>query len=82
MAVLSIDNLNARRAAKPASGGKSYAADRIANPADQRAKLAGMSEIDLIRERLAVFFADQRKIVAEFRNSLAAGLTADNTIPF
>ena len=80
MAVLSIDNLNARRAQMPASGGKTYR--NIANPADQRAKLAGMSEIDLIRERLAVFFAEQRKIVAEFRNSLAAGLTVDIEIPF
>ena len=64
----------------PASGGKTYR--NIANPADQRAKLAGMSEIDLIREHLAVFFAEQRKIVAEFRNSLAAGLTVDIEIPF
>lgn len=77
-----IDYMNARRALKPASGGKSYTADRIANPADARAKLVGISDIDLIREKLAVLFAEQRRIVKEFRNSLAAGLSVTDEIPF
>ena len=81
MPVLSIDQLNARAAHKPASAGKNYARhDRVANPADARAKLAGMDAIELLRTRLAVFFADQRAIVAEFRNMLASG--NDATIPF
>lgn len=74
----SIDYLNARQALMPAGGGRNYRRTETAKTTPASA----MSEFDLIRERLAVFFADQRKIVAEFRNSLAAGMTADTEIPF
>jgi hypothetical protein len=80
MAVQSIDYMNARRDAKPVTGGKVYA--NTVNPVDERAALAGMSELDVIRAKLAATFAEQRMIVREFRNSLAAGLTADLEIPF
>lgn len=76
----SIDYLNRRRALMPASGGKSSA--QSVNPVDERARVAGLDAFTLIAERAYAAIAAQRAIVAEFRNRLAAGLTADNEIPF
>jgi len=46
-----VDHMNARRAAKPASGGKNYAAtDRRVNKRAERERLAGLAPIERIRE--------------------------------
>jgi hypothetical protein len=75
-----IDYMNARRAAKPATGGTNYA--RYVNPVDERARVAGLNEFDLLREKLDAVFTECRSVVRNFRNDLAAGLTADDMIPF
>lgn len=75
-----IDYMNARRMAKAPQGGKAY--PLTINPVDERSRLAGMDAFELIRERAYALFANNRAIVREFRNGLAAGLTADDAIPF
>ena len=75
-----IDYMNARRAAKPATGGTNYA--RTVNPVDERARVAGLDEIERIAERAYAVFEECRSVVRNFRNDLAAGLTADDMIPF
>lgn len=76
-----IEYMNARRALKPASGGTNHAV--MLNKAGERERDRGMNEVDMLRAKLSALFADQRAIVREFRNSLAAGMTADEAaIPF
>jgi hypothetical protein len=75
-----IAYMNARRAAKAGTGGKSYAT--LANPVDERSRLAGLDPFQLIAERAFARIENSRAIVREFRNSLAAGLTAIDEIPF
>jgi hypothetical protein len=75
-----IAYMNARRARKPASAGKLYPV--LSNPVDERSRLASLDAFDAIREQAWARFANQRAIVREFRNSLAAGMTADEPIPF
>lgn len=79
MAIHSIEYLNARRDA--GLGGRSKAI-RIVNPVDERARLAGLDAFELARERAYAIFANSRSIVRDFRNSLAAGMTAETEIPF
>jgi len=85
MPALSIDNLNARRAAKPASGGKSYTAGRIVSQVDLRARCDGMNALDLALEQIDAIFTDFRAFLRESDNRLqclAAGMTAETEILF
>ena len=78
-----VDHMNARRAAKAASGGKNYAAtDRIVNKAAERERVAGLNPFDLIRERayhrFAAVRADAREALARLRSDYIGG----DDIPF
>jgi hypothetical protein len=66
----SIDYLNARGKSKPAAGGTNYA--RLANPVDERARLAGMDSLDLAHEAVVAIFADFRAFLRSQDNLLAA----------
>ncbi len=47
-----VDHMNARRAAKPASGGRNYAKrDRMVNKSAERERFASLSPFDRIREK-------------------------------
>jgi hypothetical protein len=82
MATHSIDYLNARKAAKPATGGKTYA--RLANTVDQRARDAELDAGELLHEQVRLVFADFRAWFAESTNALRQGNIADDaqSIPF
>ena len=58
-----IDYLNERRAAKPASGGKDYSRSR--NATDDRAQFAGLDRWEQAMLEVAAIFADFRKDMAE-----------------
>jgi len=79
----SIDHMNARRAAKPASGGKNYALkDRMVNKAAERERVAGLNPFDLIREqahhRFAAIRAETHEALARLRSDYIGG----DDIPF
>lgn len=78
-----IDHMNARRAAKPASGGKNYAkADRMVKNAAERERVAVLNLFDLIREkayhRFAAIRAESREALARLRSDYTPG----DDIPF
>lgn len=54
----------------------------LVNKAAERERVASLGTFDLIRERANAAFADSRAVVRDFRNRLAAGMTADEPIPF
>jgi hypothetical protein len=56
MALLSVDYLNARRAAKPASGGRNYAVKR--NAVDDRAQWNAIDAIEQAALQIDAIFAD------------------------
>ena len=81
MPVHSIDYLNARRDAKPASGGRNYITKR--NAVDDRAQFAGLDSWDQAMLQVDATFADFR---SWFRNlpsveAIANG-SASEEIPF
>jgi hypothetical protein len=65
MPLHSIDYLNARRNAKPASGGKRYMVKR--NAADDRAQLASLDSWDAIQNDIAETLADLNRSIAALR---------------
>jgi hypothetical protein len=78
-----VDHMNARRAAKPASGGRNYArTDRIVNKAAERERFASLSPFDRIREKdyhsFAAIRADAREAFARLRSDYMPG----DDIPF
>jgi len=78
-----VDHMNARRAAKPASGGKNYAAtDRIRNGASERERLASLDSFERIREETYYRFAAIRAEGREALARLRSGRVPDEDIPF
>ena len=78
-----IDQMNARRALKPASGGKNYAkTDRLMNEASERERLAGLDPFERIREeadhRFEAIRAETREAFARLRSDYMPG----DDIPF
>ena len=78
-----VDHMNARRAAKPASGGRNYAKwDRMVNKAAERDRIAVLSPFDRIRERdyhsFAAIRVDARERFARLRSNYVPG----DDIPF
>ena len=81
----SIDYLNARRAALPASGGTNYARrDRVLNVAARKLRDAEMDQVELLHEQVRLVFAEFRAWFAESTNQLRQGNIADDaqSIPF
>ena len=74
-----IDYMNARRDSKPYPGGSNHAV--TVNQPAERERLSTLTQIEQITEEFQAKIANQRAIVREFRNRLAAGLTVDE-IPF
>ena len=78
-----IDYLNARRAAKPASGGRNYAkSDRMVNKAAERERVADLDAFERIREAAHARFAEMRAADREAFNRIRSGIPADEDIPF
>jgi hypothetical protein len=71
-----IDYMNARRNAKPASGGRNYA--KAVNPVDIRDRDAGLDHYERTMEQVAAIFADFRSWA---RNLPMPGET-ETEIPF
>jgi hypothetical protein len=68
-----VDQMNARRASKPASGGKNYAVrDRMLNEAAERERIASLDPFERIREeahhRFAAIRAETREAFARLRS--------------
>ena len=81
----SIDYLNARRAALPASGGTNYARrDRAFNYMAQRARDAEMDQIDLLHEQVKSVFRDFQLWFAGSTHRLHSGNLdmEDGYVPF
>jgi hypothetical protein len=76
----SIDYLNARKAALPASGGKNYRG--YVNPVDLKARDAGRDIGEVLHDDVCAIFADFRSWFAESSNRLASGFDAETEIPF
>ena len=78
-----VDHMNARRAAKVASGGRNYArTDRTVNKAAERERFAGLGPFERIRENdyhcFAAIRADAREAFARLRSDYMPG----DDIPF
>lgn len=81
----SIDYLNARRAALPASGGTNYAKrDRVLNVAARKLRDAEMDQVDMLHEQVRLVFAEFRAWFAESSNQLRSGNLdmEDGYVPF
>lgn len=65
MPLHSVDYMNARRDAKPASGGKRYVVKR--NAFDQRSQLAALNTWERIQEEIAETLSDLNRAIAEYR---------------
>ena len=68
-----VDYMNARRAVKPATGGKNYAErDRIVKEAAERERIAALDAFERIREeahhRFATLRAETREALARLRS--------------
>jgi hypothetical protein len=68
-----VEYINARRAAKPASGGKNYAKkDRLLNDAAERERIAALDDFERIREeahhRFAAIREETREAFARLRS--------------
>ena len=68
-----VDYMNARRAVKPASGGKNYAKkDRMLNEAAERERIFALNDFERIREeahhRFAAIQAETREAFARLRS--------------
>jgi hypothetical protein len=68
-----VEYMNARRAAKPASGGKNYAKkDRLLNEAAERERIAALDAFERIREeahhRFAAIREETREAFARLRS--------------
>ena len=78
-----VDHMNARRAAKPANGGRNYArTDRTVNKAAERERFAGLSPFDRIREKDYHGFAAIRADAHEAFARLRSDYTPGDDIPF
>ena len=66
MAIHSIDYLNARRASKPASGGKRYLVMR--NRVDDACKLAALDSYERIQEDISEIFANLNRAIDALRS--------------
>jgi hypothetical protein len=78
-----VDYMTARRAVKPASGGKNYAKrDRLVNEAAERERIADLDVFERIREeahhRFAAIQAETREAFARLRSDYIPG----DDIPF
>ena len=75
--------MNARRALKPASGGKNYARrDRVVNEAAERERLASLDPFERIREEAHYSFATIRAEAREAFARLRSNYRPDDDIPF
>ncbi len=74
-----IDYMNARRASKPASGGRGYIVKF--NASAERERVAGLDDFERIREAAHARFADMRAADREVFNRIRRGDPA-NEIPF
>jgi hypothetical protein len=78
-----IDQMNTRRAAKPASGGKNYAKrDRLVNEAAERERIADLDAFDRIREEAHHRFASIQAETSEAFARLRSDYRPDDDIPF
>lgn len=77
-----VDHMNARRAAKPASGGKNYASGRVVNKAAERERLAGLNPFEIIRENAYYRFAAIRAEAREAFRRLRSDYRPEDDIPF
>jgi hypothetical protein len=75
----SIEYLNARKAALPASGGKNYRS--YVNPVDIKARDAGRDAGEILHDDVCAIFADFRAWFANSTNNLHSGFVADNAKP-
>jgi hypothetical protein len=78
-----VDHMNARRAAKPASGGKNYAKrDRLLNEAAERERIASLDPFERIREEAHCRFAAIRAETDEAFARLRSDYRPNHDIPF
>jgi hypothetical protein len=78
-----VDYMNARRAAKPASGGKNYAKrDRLLNEAAERERIADLDAFERIREEAHHRFAAIRAETREAFARLRSDYRPNDDIPF
>jgi hypothetical protein len=78
-----IDQMNGRRAAKPAGGGKNYAKrDRLVNEAAERERIASLDPFECIREEAHHRFAAIRAETREAFARLRSDYRPDDDIPF
>lgn len=75
-----IDYMNARRASKPASGGRNYTVRR--NVSAERERFAGLDTFERIREEAHARFAAMRAADRERFNRIRSGIRPDEDIPF
>ena len=75
--------MNARRTAKPASGGKNYAKkDRLVNEAAERERIASLNDFERIREEAHHRFAAIRAETSEAFARLRSDYRPEDDIPF
>lgn len=78
-----VDHMNARRAAKPASGGRNYAkTDRMLSKAAERERFASLSPFERIREKDYYSFAAIRAAAHEAFARLRSDYAPGDDIPF
>jgi hypothetical protein len=78
-----IDHMNARRAAKPASGGKNYAKrDRLVNKAAERERISSLNDFERIREEAHYRFEAIQAETREAFTRLRAVYRPEDDIPF
>jgi hypothetical protein len=78
-----IDQMNARRAAKPVSGGKNYAkTDRLLNETAERERIAALDAFERISEEAHHRFAAIRAETREAFARLRSDYRPNDEIPF
>jgi triphosphoribosyl-dephospho-CoA synthetase len=78
-----VDHMNARRAAKPASGGRNYAKrDRLVNKAAERERIADLDAFERIREEAHHRFEAIRTETREAFARLRPDYRPEDDIPF
>jgi hypothetical protein len=78
-----VEYMNARRGAKPASGGKTYAKkDRLLNDAAERERIADLDVFERIREEARHQFAAIRSEMQEAFARIRSGYRPEDDIPF